>query len=172
VHLQTCLITASKDISKLVRLWPLSSHNHGLQCICNLTPSWPPSTSPNSLDLRVEVYHQICTIVSSKFERSQSPSASPNSLDHSLQVYAQTRSIMASKLPRSWTWGVSLSSLNHGVVKQWTQATTLVSVRNTQVFRVGPDGSDGTLYPLMGKYTLPVAQVTSHVDYVPPLLCT
>jgi len=35
----------------------------------------------------------------------------------------------------------------------------------------GSDSSDGTSYPLMENYTLPVAQVTGHVAYSPPLLC-
>ena len=35
----------------------------------------------------------------------------------------------------------------------------------------GSDGSDGTSYALTENYTLPVAQVTGRVPYVPPLLC-
>jgi len=35
----------------------------------------------------------------------------------------------------------------------------------------GSDGSDGTSYPLMVNYTLPVTQATGRVAYVPPLLC-
>jgi len=35
----------------------------------------------------------------------------------------------------------------------------------------GSDGSDGTSYPLTENYTLPVAQATGRVAYVPPLLC-
>ena len=35
----------------------------------------------------------------------------------------------------------------------------------------GSDGSDGTSYALTENYTLPVAQATSRVAYVPPLLC-
>ena len=34
-----------------------------------------------------------------------------------------------------------------------------------------PDGSDGTSYALTENYTLPVAQATGRVAYVPPLLC-
>ena len=37
-----------------------------------------------------------------------------------------------------------------------------------------PDGSDssgGTSYPVTENYTLPVAQATDRVAYVPPLLC-
>jgi len=34
------------------------------------------------------------------------------------------------------------------------------------------DGSDGTLYPLTENNTLPVAQATSCVAYLPPLPCT
>jgi len=35
----------------------------------------------------------------------------------------------------------------------------------------GSDGSDGTSYALKGNYTIPVAQATGRVAYVPPLLC-
>ena len=35
----------------------------------------------------------------------------------------------------------------------------------------GSDGSDGTLYTLTENYTLPIAQVTVGIAYVPPLLC-
>jgi len=35
----------------------------------------------------------------------------------------------------------------------------------------GSDGSDGTSYALTENYTLPVAQATCRVAYVPPLLC-
>jgi len=35
----------------------------------------------------------------------------------------------------------------------------------------GSDGSDGTSYALTENYTLPVAQATGRVSYVPPLLC-
>jgi len=35
----------------------------------------------------------------------------------------------------------------------------------------GSDGSQGTSWPLTEDYTLPVAQATGHIAYVPPLLC-
>jgi len=35
----------------------------------------------------------------------------------------------------------------------------------------GSDDSDGTSYPLKENYTLPVAEATGRVAYVPPLLC-
>jgi len=35
----------------------------------------------------------------------------------------------------------------------------------------GSDGSDGTSYALTENYTLPVAQATGRVAYVPPLPC-
>jgi hypothetical protein len=35
----------------------------------------------------------------------------------------------------------------------------------------GSDGSDGTLYPLTEKYTLPTAQVTGPFAFSPALLC-
>jgi hypothetical protein len=35
----------------------------------------------------------------------------------------------------------------------------------------GSDGSDGTLYPLMENYTLPVAPATGRVAYSTPLPC-
>jgi len=36
----------------------------------------------------------------------------------------------------------------------------------------GSDGSDGSLYPLRNRYTLPVAQVTGHISSLPPVLCS
>ena len=81
-------LTASKYSSKLTRLWPPSSHDHGIQVhISKLARSQPPSVSPNWLDYGL----QLCTIMASKciytLAWSWPPSASPNSLDHSLQVY-------------------------------------------------------------------------------------
>jgi hypothetical protein len=35
----------------------------------------------------------------------------------------------------------------------------------------GSDGSEGTSYPITESHTFPVAQVTGHVEYLPPLLC-
>jgi len=35
----------------------------------------------------------------------------------------------------------------------------------------GSDGSDGTSYPLMENYTLPVAEAMGRVAHIPPLLC-
>jgi len=36
---------------------------------------------------------------------------------------------------------------------------------------VSSDGSDGTWYPLTEKYTVPIAQLTGCIAYVPSLLC-
>jgi len=52
------------------------------------------------------------------------------------------------------------------------------SISNDPNFRLkhpgvldGSDGSDGTSYALTENYTLPIAQATGRVAYVPPLLC-
>ena len=49
------------------------------------------------------------------------------------------------------------------------------SISNDHNFRLKhpgvPDGSDGTSYAVTENYTLPVAQATARVAYVPPLLC-
>ena len=88
--------TASQYSSKLARLRP-----------------------PNSLDHGIQVYLQTCSITASKcfytLAWSQPPSASPNSLDHSLQVYLYTRPITASKFPWSWPPSASPNSLDHGL---------------------------------------------------------
>jgi len=68
-----------------------------LMCISKLARSQPPSASPISLDLSLQVYLQTRTITDSKFTRSWPPSPSPHSLHQSLQVYLQTRSITASE---------------------------------------------------------------------------
>jgi hypothetical protein len=101
--------TGSKYSSKLTRLQPLSSHDHGLQvcfltcsitsskCIFKLTKLRPPSVSPNSLIYSI----QVRTIMASKYISNLAPlwppNTSPNSLNHGPQVYFQTRSITASK---------------------------------------------------------------------------
>jgi len=91
--------TASKYSSKLVRLGPPSSHDHGLQvhlqtrsitaskCISKLARLRPPRPSPNSLDYGRQVHLQTRLIMASKFARSWPPSASPLSLDHDLGVH-------------------------------------------------------------------------------------
>jgi hypothetical protein len=74
VHLQTHSITASKCISKLARIWPSNSHDHGLQvrkikaykCISKLAQSRSRSGSLNSLDYVLRVYLQIHSITASK----------------------------------------------------------------------------------------------------------
>jgi len=46
-----------------------------------------------------------------------------------------------------------------------------ISISNDPCFHVKHSGvPDGTLYPLTENYTLPVAQATGRVAYVPPLL--
>jgi hypothetical protein len=73
------------------------------------TPSWPPSGSPKSQDLTLQVYLQIRMIMDSRFKRSRPSkfiakfgrlwawSATPNSLYYSLQVHLRMHSIKASK---------------------------------------------------------------------------
>jgi len=91
--------TASKYSSKLVRLRPPSTHDHGLQvhpqtrsvtaskCISKLARLRPPSASPNSLDYGRQVHLQTHSITASKFARSSPPCASPHSLVHDLGVH-------------------------------------------------------------------------------------
>jgi len=65
--LHTCSITASKCISRLVRLRPPSSPFHGLQMhIFKLARSRPPSASPNSLDHGLSVYLWVHSIIISR----------------------------------------------------------------------------------------------------------
>jgi len=91
---QTRSITAFKCISKLARLQPSSSHDHGLQV--DLQPrsitasefarSWPPST-----------YLQTRSITASKCISKLARLQPPSSHDHGLQVHLHTRLITASK---------------------------------------------------------------------------
>jgi len=85
----------------------------------NLTWSWPPSASPNSLDHSLQVYLQTRSITASKciskLAQSQPGSVSPNSLDYSLQVRAITASNCISEFTRSWPPSASLSSLHLGL---------------------------------------------------------
>jgi hypothetical protein len=103
---------ASKCISKLARLRPPISLNHGLQvqlqtrsimasnCISNslehglqvflqLARLRPPSKSANSLYYSLRVYLQTHLITASKFAPLWHPTASPHTLDHGLQVHIQ-----------------------------------------------------------------------------------
>jgi len=94
---------AYKCISRLARLWPASSHDHGphvhLQTrsitASKLAPSWPPNA-----------YLQTCSITTSKCisrpARLRPLSSSPDSLDYGLQVHLETCSITASKFALSW----------------------------------------------------------------------
>ena len=70
VHLQSCLITASKCISDFNLIL-------AFKCISKLAPSRPPSASASLL------YHSLKVHLSV----TQSPNASPNSLDHGLDVH-------------------------------------------------------------------------------------
>jgi len=79
----------------------------------------PPTTRPNSLDHRLQVYLQIRLIMASKciskFARSRPPSASPNSLDLALQLHLQTCSITAFKGISKLAWLWSPKSLDHAL---------------------------------------------------------
>jgi len=92
-YLHTRLITASKCISKLARLPPPCSHNHGLQvhlqtrsitiseCISKFTRSLAPSVSPKTLDHGLGVYlwgHSIVIIRRTLNCSQAAPSASPD----------------------------------------------------------------------------------------------
>jgi len=101
-HPVRCPSTASISLSRLVRLRPLSSHDHGLQvhlqthtisackCISNLARSKQPSVSLNPHDYG----HQTCSITdfkcNSELSQSRSWCASLSSLDHGVHAYLQT----------------------------------------------------------------------------------
>jgi len=100
VCLQTGSIPVSNCISKLGRLRPQSSHDHGLEVhITKLTRSQPVIVSPNLLEYCL----QVRTIMATKC-------ISPNSLNDGLQLYLQTGSITASKFARSWPPSAYLQS--------------------------------------------------------------
>jgi len=80
---------------------------------------------------------------------------------------------------------IEVSSLEHVVIKAKLgdiigfQIIQIAAISNNPSFRLkhagvpnGSDGSDGTLYPLTENYTLPVAQATGRVPYLPPSLCS
>jgi len=110
IHLQTSLITASKCISRLSRLWAVSLHNHGFQVhlqtrsiaaskwISKLAQLWPTSACRNPLRYNPELYlqGQLITVSNyiSKYAQLPHPSASLNSLCHSLGVYPWVHSIL------------------------------------------------------------------------------
>jgi len=99
----------SKNSSKLARLRPPRSHDHGPQmhlqtrsitaskCISQL----PWLRPPNSLNHGVQVHLQTHSITASQsistLKRLWPAIASPNSHDHSLQVHLHSSSIIASK---------------------------------------------------------------------------
>jgi len=94
VHLQLCLITASKFACS----WPPSAYLQtrlirASRCICKLAWSRPPNVSPNSLDYGLQLHLHTCSIIISecisKFTQSWSPSVSPNKLDncHTVRLY-------------------------------------------------------------------------------------
>jgi len=93
VHHQTRSITATSCISKLARLWPPSSHDHGLLVyVFKLPQSWPPGVPPSLLNLGLQQYRQWCSVRASK---------------------------EISKLARSSPQSVSLITHSHSVVKWW-----------------------------------------------------
>ena len=114
-----------KLISKLGRLRPLNSLDHGLhvckiiasKCICKLARSWSWSASPSRLNHGLQVYLQFSsnttTTCMSKLAWSRLPTVSPNMLNYGLQGYTILGSKYISKPARSWSRSASLSSLYH-----------------------------------------------------------
>ena len=92
-YLQPRLITASKCISRLARLRPARSHDHGPQVhISKLARSRPPSVSPDSLNYVLRVRSITASKCISKLARLWPP-----------QVHLQTRSITASEYISEFT---------------------------------------------------------------------
>jgi len=174
--------TASKYSSNHAQSQPPSVSPHSLDYslqvhICILARSRTPSASPTSLDLGLQVCLQPCLITANKC-------ISPNSLDHGHQVNI-------SKLTRSRSPSASLSSLSRHVQarlkllssttcrqSRYTMCRWVAIISNDPTFcQKHPhvpdcsDSSEGTSYPLMQNHTLPIAQATGRVAYLPPLLC-
>ena len=89
--LQGRMIMASKCISKLARLWPVSSLDHGLLVhISELAWSRPPSVCPHTLDYRLHVHVRIRLITApeyiSQFTQSSFSGATRIALMHRLQL--------------------------------------------------------------------------------------
>jgi len=107
VLLQSCLIMASKCISKLAPSRPPNSHDYSLQvhlqtrsitackCISKLTRLWTSSASLSLLNPGLWVL--------SKLARLWPPSASPCLLNLGFQVHLQIRSIRASNCISEFT---------------------------------------------------------------------
>jgi len=91
--------TAHLDPTNVAGLLPTCSHTHGpqvhlhtcpitlLECVSNLTRSWPPTVSPNMLDYTLQRHIQTRSIPASKCISKLAKLQSPNSLNHGLQVY-------------------------------------------------------------------------------------
>jgi len=87
----------------------------------NLTWSWPPSSSPNSLNNNFQVHPQTHSITASKciskLARSQPPMVSQNLHNYAIQVHLQTRPITAAEFTSKFTWspppGESPNKLDH-----------------------------------------------------------
>ena len=132
VLLQSCLIVASKFISKLARSQhrtvSLNLHDYGLQThfqthsitVSNLARTRHPSLSATSPCYNLRVHLKTRSVTVSKLAR-----LSPHSLHHhSLQVHLQPRSVTefkcTFKLERLWPRRTSLCSLDQGVVEWWS----------------------------------------------------
>jgi hypothetical protein len=117
VLVQSRSITASKCISKLARLRPPISHNHGLQVHLQTRSITDSKCISNSLDYGVQVYLQTRSITASKciskLARSRPPSESPNSLNYGFKVRTITASKCISKLARSSISGAPWIALMH-----------------------------------------------------------
>jgi len=103
VYLQIHSITAYKCISKLTRLWPATSHSHGLQCISKLALSRSRSASVSSLDHGLQVYLQICSITASRSISKLAQLWPASSHDYGIQVHLQSHLIMPSECISQFT---------------------------------------------------------------------
>jgi len=99
VHLHTRLITASKCISKLGRLRPLSVLQTCSITASKFARSWPPSASTHSLDHGLQVHLHTGSIMASecisKLARSRPRSVSLSSLDRHVQAHLELLSSTA-----------------------------------------------------------------------------
>jgi len=121
-------MTAYKCASKLARLRPAGSHDHGLgahletrsiiasKSISKLPQLQPPSSHDHGLQVHLQTRLITASKCISKLTRSGTPSVSPNPHDYGFQVRTITTSKLAQSRPRT----VSSILHNYGVAQRWS----------------------------------------------------